>query len=101
MVKKMHYDPKADTLYIVLREGPAEDTVEVDEKKGNIVGIGVWRASRNLLDQLSQTIAARIKAAASSPPQALNTASQHAREPSFKLLRDTQYYRGGAPPGCL
>ena len=56
----MHYDPEADTLYIVLREGPVEDTVEVDEK-GNIVGIEIWQASRNLLDHLSQAIAARIK----------------------------------------
>ena len=68
MVKKVHYDPEADILYIVLRKGPVEDTIEVDEdvfvevdEKGNIVGIEIWRASRNLLDHLSQAIAARIK----------------------------------------
>ena len=68
MVKRVHYDPEADILYIVLREGPAEDTVEVDEdifvevdEEGNIVGIEVWRASKNILDQVSEAIAERIR----------------------------------------
>ena len=68
MVKRVHYDPEADILYIVLKEGPAEDTIEVDDdifveidEKGNIIGIEIWRASRNLLDHLSRVIASKIK----------------------------------------
>ena len=68
MVKSVHYDPEADILYIVLREGPAEDTIEIDEdifveidEKGNIIGIEIWQASRNLLDHLSRAIASKIK----------------------------------------
>ena len=68
MVKRVHYDPEADILYILLREGPVEDTIEASEdvfaelgEKGEIIGIEIWRASKNILEPLSQTLAAKIK----------------------------------------
>ncbi|WP_240911978.1 MULTISPECIES: DUF2283 domain-containing protein [unclassified Thermococcus] len=48
---KVRYDPRADILYILIREGPVADTDEVDEdvwfeydEEGNIVGIEIWNA---------------------------------------------------------
>jgi uncharacterized protein YuzE len=68
MVKRVHYDPEADILYIVVREGPVEDTLEVDEdifievdEKGEIVGIEVWNASKNIIDKIAEAIASKIK----------------------------------------
>ena len=43
-----------------MREGLAGDAVEVDEK-GNMVGIGVWRASKDILDQASWAVAERMR----------------------------------------
>ncbi|MCX8137780.1 DUF2283 domain-containing protein [Pyrobaculum aerophilum] len=31
MVRRVQYDPEADILYILLREGPVEDTIEAGE----------------------------------------------------------------------
>ena len=31
MVKRVYYDPEANILYMLLREGPVEDTVEAVE----------------------------------------------------------------------
>lgn len=68
MVKRVYYDPEADILYILLREGPVEDTVEAAEdvfieldEKGEVIGIEIWHASKNVLEPLSQTIAAKIR----------------------------------------
>ena len=68
MVRSVHYDPEADILYILLREGPVEDTVEVAEdvfveldEKGEVIGIEIWRASKNVLEPLTQVIAEKIK----------------------------------------
>ncbi len=68
MVRSVHYDSEADILYILLREGPVEDTVEVAEdvfveldEKGEIIGIEIWRASKNVLEPLTQIIAEKIK----------------------------------------
>ena len=68
MVRRVRYDPEADILYILLREGPVEDTVEVAEdvfveldEKGEIIGIEIWRASKNVLEPLTQIIAEKIK----------------------------------------
>lgn len=67
MVRRVQYDPEADILYILLREGPVEDTIEAGEdvfieldEKGEIIGIEIWRAS-NVLESITQTIAARIR----------------------------------------
>ncbi|NJE77275.1 DUF2283 domain-containing protein [Thermococcus sp. ES12] len=53
---KVRYDPKADILYILIREGPVADTDEVDEdvwfeydEEGNVVGIEIWNAGENVI----------------------------------------------------
>ena len=68
MVKYVHYDPEVDILYMVLKEGPVEDTIEADEdvfielgKSGEIIGIEVWRASKNVVEPISKVLASRIK----------------------------------------
>ena len=68
MVKHVHYDDRADILYIVVGDGPVEDAVEVDEdvfveldENGDVVGIEVWRASRNILEPISRVLALRIR----------------------------------------
>ncbi|MCE4605748.1 MAG: DUF2283 domain-containing protein [Desulfurococcales archaeon] len=68
MVKKVHYDPEADILYIITKEGPFEDTlpaeddvyIEVDEN-GNIIGIEIWKASINILENITNTISKKLK----------------------------------------
>ena len=67
MVRRVQYDPEADILYILLREGPVEDTIEAGEdvfieldEKGEVIGIEIWRAS-NVLESITQTTAARIR----------------------------------------
>jgi len=66
MVKYVHYDPEVDILYIVLKEGPVEDTIEADEDVfielgKEIIGIEVWRASKNVVEPISKVLASRIK----------------------------------------
>jgi len=48
---KVNYDPEADILYIIIREGPIKDTVEADDdvlieiaEDGNVAGIEIWNA---------------------------------------------------------
>jgi uncharacterized protein YuzE len=50
---KVNYDPEADILYIIIREGPIKDTVEVEDEilieiaeDESIVGIEIWKASK-------------------------------------------------------
>jgi len=68
MVKKVYYDYESDILYLVIKEGPVEDTIEADEdifvelgKNGEIIGIEIWKASKNILEPISKTIAIKIK----------------------------------------
>ena len=68
MVKHVYYDAETDILYVVVKEGPAEDTMEVDEdifmelgENGEVMGIEIWRASKNILEPISKTIASKIK----------------------------------------
>ncbi|MHA1593562.1 MAG: DUF2283 domain-containing protein [Candidatus Baldrarchaeia archaeon] len=68
MVKKIYYDSEADILYIVVREGEVEDTVEICEDifveyggNGEIMGIEIWRASRNIIEPISKEIASRVE----------------------------------------
>jgi len=49
LATKIYYDKEAKILYIVLREGPVEDTEEVADgifmelnEKGEPVGIEIW-----------------------------------------------------------
>jgi uncharacterized protein YuzE len=65
---RVNYDPEADILYIVIREGPVKDTVEagdeifieVTEDEG-IAGIEVWNASKNILEPIAKELSARIR----------------------------------------
>ena len=68
MVKKVHYDPEADILYIVTKESPVDDTLPADDDiyievdgNGNVVGIEIWRASTNILEDLTKVISKRLK----------------------------------------
>ena len=64
----MHYDLEADILYIVLREGPVEDTFEASDDvfievdgQSNVIGIEIWNASKNVSEHLSRVVASRVK----------------------------------------
>ncbi|MCI4407785.1 MAG: DUF2283 domain-containing protein [Thermofilum sp.] len=64
----VNYDSEADILYIIIREGPIKDTVEADDdvlieiaEDGNVAGIEIWNASKNLLDPIAKVLSARIK----------------------------------------
>ncbi len=53
---KVRYDPKADILYILIREGEVFDTNEVDEdvwieydENNEIIGIEIWNAGENVI----------------------------------------------------
>ena len=66
---KATYDEENDILYIVVREGPASNSEEIDDdirveydKKNKIVGIEVQNARRNIGKAMAQEIAQRVKA---------------------------------------
>ncbi len=66
---KTTYDEENDILYIVVREGPASNSEEIDDdirveydKKNKIVGIEVQNARRNIGKAMAQEIAQRVKA---------------------------------------
>ncbi|MCD6369838.1 MAG: DUF2283 domain-containing protein [Thermoproteales archaeon] len=68
MVKRVYYDYESDILYIFLKEGSVEDTIEANEdvfielgENGEVVGIEIWKASKNILEPISKTIAQKIK----------------------------------------
>ncbi|ACS90982.1 DUF2283 domain-containing protein [Thermococcus sibiricus] len=53
---KIRYDPKADILYILIKEGEIFDTDEVDEdvwieydENGRIMGIEIWNAGEKVI----------------------------------------------------
>ena len=55
---KVRYDPEADILYFLIKEGEVEDTIEVDDDifieygpNKEIMGIEVWQARKNVLPQ--------------------------------------------------
>jgi len=69
---KVHYDPKEDILYIAVRKGPVFDSKEIDEdlrlefdKSGQIAGLEIMNARRNIARALSQEIAREIRTPAS------------------------------------
>ena len=48
-IMKVRYDPEADILYILVKEGKVKDTEEIDkdlfveyDENGNIAGIEIW-----------------------------------------------------------
>ena len=67
MARRVQFDPEADVLYILLREGPAEDAVEAGEDvyielgaKGEIIGMEI-RGASNVLESVAQAIAAEAR----------------------------------------
>ncbi|BAA29488.1 DUF2283 domain-containing protein [Pyrococcus horikoshii] len=53
---KVRYDPKADILYILIKEGEVLDTDEIDEdvwieygENGEIMGIEIWNAGEKVI----------------------------------------------------
>ena len=66
---KVSYDQESDILYIIVREGPAYDSEELDEdirveydKEGRIIGIEVFDARRNVGKVMAEEIAQHVKA---------------------------------------
>jgi len=56
---KVRYDSDSDILYLLIKEGDIEDTIEVSEdlfveydEKKNIAGIELWRVRRNLFGEI-------------------------------------------------
>ncbi|MCC6029304.1 MAG: DUF2283 domain-containing protein [Candidatus Korarchaeum sp.] len=67
---KVRFDPEADILYILIKEGPLKDTVEIAEdlfieiaEDGSIAGLEVWRARENVLKSLLEHIKVMIQEA--------------------------------------
>ncbi|MCC5998387.1 MAG: DUF2283 domain-containing protein [Thermofilum sp.] len=65
---RVSYDPEADILYIVIREGPVKDTVEAEDdvfieiaEGGDVAGIEIWNASKNVLEPIAKVLSARIR----------------------------------------
>jgi len=66
---KIRYDPEADILYILIKEGSIKNTVEISDdlfieydENNNIVGIEIWQARKNVLKELMEYIKDAIKA---------------------------------------
>jgi uncharacterized protein YuzE len=64
---KVNYDPEADILYIVIKEGPIKDTVEVEDEilieiaeDESIAGIEIWKASKNILEPIAKELCRRL-----------------------------------------
>ena len=60
---KVRYDPEADILYILVKEGEIKDTEEIDEdlfveydENGNIVGIEIWQAGKYVVSEILKSL---------------------------------------------
>ena len=67
---KVHYDPEVDILYIVIKEGPIKDTIDINDdifieiaEDETIAGIEIWRASKNIAEPIATKLAEKIKKA--------------------------------------
>jgi uncharacterized protein YuzE len=67
---RVSYDPEADMLYIVLREGAVKDTVEAEDdvfveiaEDGGVAGVEVRNASKNVLEPIAKALSVKIKEA--------------------------------------
>ena len=65
---RVSYDPEADMLYIVLREGPVKDTVEAEDdvlieiaEDGGVAGTEVWNASKNVLEPIAKALSVKLR----------------------------------------
>lgn len=63
---KVRFDPEADILYILIKEGEISDTDEIDDdlwieydKEGNIVGIEIWNAGEKVIMEALKEIGAK------------------------------------------
>ncbi len=65
---RVRYDPDHDILYLLIEEGPVDDTIEVADdvfvevRGGRIVGIEVWRAER-IIGAVAEKLAEKIREA--------------------------------------
>ncbi|MBS7649034.1 DUF2283 domain-containing protein [Candidatus Bathyarchaeota archaeon] len=59
---RVRFDPEADMLYKLVKEGPVKDTVEVAED-GSVAGVEVWRAREHVLGRLAEHVKAMIQTA--------------------------------------
>jgi uncharacterized protein YuzE len=64
---KVNYDPEEDILYIVIKKGSVLDSKEIDEdvrveydRKGNLAGLEIMNARRNLARTFAREIAKEI-----------------------------------------
>lgn len=65
---KLNYDHEEDILYIVVKEGQVFDSKEIDEdirleydKNGEVAGIEIMNARKNLAKPLAQEIAKEMR----------------------------------------
>jgi len=56
---KVEYDPEADILYIMIRDGKIKETKDLDEDvwidvndRGEIVGIEIWQARKHVIPEI-------------------------------------------------
>ena len=101
---KVRYDREADIFYILIKEGPVEDTIEVAEdvfvelaEDGSIAGIEVWRASELVLRPIAEEIL-RVLRTSGREPQVL--ARAEGRKNTAKLVAGDERTRtqpAGAP----
>lgn len=64
---KANYDPEEDILYIVVKEGSIFDSKEIDEdirleydKKGDVAGLEIMNARKNIAKTFAREIAREI-----------------------------------------
>ncbi len=67
---KIRFDPEADIIYMLVREGPIKDTIEAAEdffveiaEDGSVAGVEIWRAKEHILGNLAEHIKTIIKRA--------------------------------------
>lgn len=67
---RLRYDKDSDIVYIKIKDGPIEDTVDVAEdvfverdKHGDIAGIEIWRARQLLPNPLAKHISDQLRVA--------------------------------------
>ncbi len=65
-IMKVRFDPEADILYILIKEGEISDTDEIDDdlwieydKEGNIAGIEIWNAGEKVIMKALKEIEAK------------------------------------------
>ena len=65
---KVSYDHESDILYIIIKEGPAYDSEELNEdvrveydKEHRIIGIEIFDARRNVGKVMAEEIAQHVK----------------------------------------